>query len=313
MDLHGWGSQHPIFERLLRELRPRHILEIGTWKGASAIHMARLQQGLGLHDAEIVCVDTWLGALEFWADHNDASRYRSLNLTNGFPAVYYTFLRNVVAEAVASVITPFPTTSAIAARFFKRHNLTFDLIYLDASHDYEDVVADVAAYWPLVAPGGALFGDDFTQGWPGVVRAVSEFSETLGIAAAVDGDKWVLRGPSADPAIASVAPQVAADTVVAIDDIDPTTIVWRFSRSTGFVIAPRLILAADGTLRGYHHANEARWTVSDGTLIFTNTTGTATTRFSTASRGADGRLSLRGPFLLLPGAFDHVLSETGMC
>jgi hypothetical protein len=62
-------------------------------------------------------------------------------------------------------------------------------------------------------------------------------------------------------------------------------------------------------VQGYRHANEARWAFADGALVFANEAGTATTRFTTASRGADGKLSLRGPFLLLPGAFDHVLTE----
>ena len=55
-----------------------------------------------------------------------------------------------------------------------------DAIYLDASHEYESVVADLVAYWRVLRPGGVLIGDDFDSSWPGVVRAVNEFSERLG-------------------------------------------------------------------------------------------------------------------------------------
>jgi hypothetical protein len=57
-DLTGWGSQHAIFARLLQRVDARDILEIGSWKGASAIHMAQIQARLGRSGSEIVCVDT---------------------------------------------------------------------------------------------------------------------------------------------------------------------------------------------------------------------------------------------------------------
>jgi hypothetical protein len=202
-DLHGWGSGHPIFASLLSELRPCRVLEVGSWKGASAIHMAGILSHLGLTDTEICCVDTWLGALEFWMDHNDTTRYKSLNLVNGFPTVYYTFLKNVAALKATQLITPFPVTSAIAARFFGIHNITFDIIYIDASHDYEDVLSDLRGYWSLVSPTGVMFGDDYHPYWAGVKRAVDEFSCERAIEAELHDDKWIFRKQSANPAVRS--------------------------------------------------------------------------------------------------------------
>jgi SAM-dependent methyltransferase len=189
-DLAGWGSEHAIFERVLSTIDARDILEIGSWKGASAIHMARLQHQLGRADTEIVCVDTWLGSLEFWENHDDEERYRALKLCDGYPTVYWTFLFNVAACGLQSVITPFPITSAIAARFFTHHELTFDAIYVDGSHDYLDVAADIAAYWPLLRSGGVMLGDDYCSKWPGVMDAVDEFA---GPRSEVIDEKWVLR------------------------------------------------------------------------------------------------------------------------
>jgi predicted O-methyltransferase YrrM len=196
-DLQGWDSTHPIFANLIRELKPQLILEVGTWKGASALHMAQLLLQSGLLDAEICCVDTWLGALEFWLwSHDDADRYQSLKMVHGFPTVYYTFLRNVAAHGATNFITPFPTTSAIAARFFEHHKILFDLIYIDGSHDYPDVSADIRAYWRLTRPGGVLFGDDYANiTWEGVTRAVDEFAAELGAPPAIAGHKWVMRKP----------------------------------------------------------------------------------------------------------------------
>ncbi len=66
-DFQGWGSNHQFFEKILAALRPAVIIEVGTWKGGSAIHMAQLSKDLGF-PTEIVCVDTWLGSPEHVLD-----------------------------------------------------------------------------------------------------------------------------------------------------------------------------------------------------------------------------------------------------
>ncbi|KAL6314104.1 hypothetical protein AAG906_011840 [Vitis piasezkii] len=38
----GWASNGAVLENLIRRVKPRTIIEVGTFLGASAIHMARL-------------------------------------------------------------------------------------------------------------------------------------------------------------------------------------------------------------------------------------------------------------------------------
>jgi predicted O-methyltransferase YrrM len=40
LDILGWKSEHPYFEAIIPKTRRHTILEVGTWKGASAIRMA---------------------------------------------------------------------------------------------------------------------------------------------------------------------------------------------------------------------------------------------------------------------------------
>src|SRR5215213_3486849 len=47
-DAHGWGGQSPAFRELITQETPRLIVEVGTWKGASALEMARVIGELGL-------------------------------------------------------------------------------------------------------------------------------------------------------------------------------------------------------------------------------------------------------------------------
>ena len=194
MDLQGWGSEHPIFRKVLAEVRPSRIYEVGTWKGASAIHMARCIKELGLN-AEILCIDTWLGAAEFWNDHQDPERYLSLRIRHGYPSVFYQFLANVLHSGFDQTITPFPQTSQIAARWLRSRSLQADVIYIDGSHEEEDVLADLHSYWALVRPGGLLFGDDYNEYWPGVISAVRRFATGHGIAVDAFDEKWVLHKP----------------------------------------------------------------------------------------------------------------------
>jgi hypothetical protein len=174
-DLQGWGSTHPIFAEVIKTLRPALICEVGTWKGASAIHMATICAALGI-EAKIICIDTWLGGVESytWKD-KQPELHRDLKMINGWPQIYYTFMANVVQAGFTKTIIPLPQTSAIGARILKEMNIFPDVIYIDASHDYPDVKQDLAAYYELVRPGGVVFGDDFID-WPGVTQAVAEFA-----------------------------------------------------------------------------------------------------------------------------------------
>ena len=189
LDAHGWGGQSPAFRELIARKRPRLIVEVGTWKGASALEMAAATRDLGLA-TQIVCVDTWLGALEFWNDHNDPERYLSLRLRHGYPSVYYQFLANVCHGGFQDRIVPFPQTASTAALWFRAHGIKAELIYVDASHEEEDVYQDLANYWDILDAGGILFGDDYS--WDGVRLAVERFAAEEGRKVSFVADKWLL-------------------------------------------------------------------------------------------------------------------------
>jgi hypothetical protein len=193
LDLQGWGSETNAFHELIQEVKPNLIVEVGTWKGGSAIHMAEEVAKAGLN-TQILCIDTWLGGLEFWTEQNVPDRYGSLRLQNGWPQVYYQFLANVCHKGHQQRIIPFPQTSSIGALWLRFFGLNADLIYVDASHEEEDVYADVLNFWEVLAPNGVMFGDDWS--WDGVRVAVQRFARENGLEIRFAADKWVLDKPA---------------------------------------------------------------------------------------------------------------------
>lgn len=56
-----------------------------------------------------------------------------------------------------------------------------DVIYIDARHKYESVKQDIEVYFSKVKQGGFFCGHDYNpeqNKWPGVIRAVDEFSSS---------------------------------------------------------------------------------------------------------------------------------------
>ena len=57
-----------------------------------------------------------------------------------------------------------------------------DFIYIDGSHEYEQVLRDLRNAWTLIRPGGVLGGHDYRADTQAdVVRAVDEFAAEIGI------------------------------------------------------------------------------------------------------------------------------------
>jgi hypothetical protein len=104
------------------------------------------------------CVDTWQGS----AEHKKMTKDRD---------IYKEFLTNI--EPVKSNIIPYKMFSHEAAELFANESL--DFVFIDASHDYDNVMIDLKAWYPKIKQGGVFAGHDYTAGWTGVVSAVNNF------------------------------------------------------------------------------------------------------------------------------------------
>jgi hypothetical protein len=191
-DVTGWQSRHPWFEQIIAQVKPRRILEIGTWKGASAIHMAQLAKQ-HTPQAQVLCVDTWLGSHRvLWT----TPEYRKqLDLKHGFPQQYFQFLANVVHSGLQEHIFPLPMTSYCATDILAQSGWEFDVIYIDAHHDEDEVFSDMRRCYGLLRAGGLMFGDDYTPAETGVVKAVNRFVADHGLYLSTQAEKWAFQKP----------------------------------------------------------------------------------------------------------------------
>ncbi|HVZ08552.1 class I SAM-dependent methyltransferase [Rhodopila sp.] len=191
VDMQGWNSQHPILQEVVSRTEAPVVVEIGVWKGGSTIQMAKAMERAGV-DGVIVAVDTWLGSPEHWMADN---LFSMLRLEHGRPSLMQTFMSNVVEAGVEQYILPLPIDSLNAAYMLQRWGLRPDVIHLDAAHEYEAVLNDLKAWWPLLKPGGIFIGDDYspTGAWVGVLHAFDDFFSAPGLPPIEhrDGKCWI--------------------------------------------------------------------------------------------------------------------------
>lgn len=180
-DVQGWNGTRGIFLDLISSILPTTIIEVGSWHGQSAITMAHAVKHLEL-STKIYCVDTWLGALEFMGKTGD----RDLQLKDGYPQIYYTFLENIRSAGVEDIIIPIPQTAHIASLWFKQQGITAEMIYIDAAHDYYSVTQDVTAYLPLCT--NTIFGDDYMNRDFEVKQAINDLKLDIEL---VDNNFWL--------------------------------------------------------------------------------------------------------------------------
>jgi len=127
----------------------KRIVEVGCYRGRSTRAMIDNSR------AHIWCLDSWSGTHTTADDH-------------------VRFLTNVQDSLDRLTILKMDSvkgTKKLLKRFGPGH---FDLMFIDACHDYKCVRADIIACRPLVRRGGILAGHDYANGWPGVRRAVNE-------------------------------------------------------------------------------------------------------------------------------------------
>jgi cephalosporin hydroxylase len=162
---HGWFNHGPQVLALLEQYRPKVVVELGSWLGASAIAMARSVRRWG---GSVTCVDTWAGEM------NGAGGSPS----GKSPLMLLSCARAMVEAGVSASVRLIPATTQDAAQHWTQ---LIDFLYIDADHSAEGCAADLDAWVPYVRPGGVFAGDDYGHPrYPGVRAAWDGFEQRHG-------------------------------------------------------------------------------------------------------------------------------------
>jgi predicted O-methyltransferase YrrM len=173
-DLQGWASQHRYLADTVATRKPRIIVEVGVWKGASCVELARAVQASTL-DAVVIAVDTWLGSWDHWADEH---WHGELGFEFGYPTIYRTFLANMVLAEVSDIVVPLPLDSVNAQHTLRNLAIFPDLVHIDGGHDFGAVTSDLTHWWSMLTEGGTVIMDDYFDSgrvFPDVYHATHAF------------------------------------------------------------------------------------------------------------------------------------------
>ena len=191
VDLEGFASTHPMFDRAIEIAAPKVIVEVGSWKGASVAYMASICDKLGL-DTRFIVIDTWLGSnAPYWTR---PQHHPSLQLANRYPTMFRQFCKNMHHLGLADRVIPMPMTAACGFDILQGlEGLTVDMVYIDAGHHLHEAWVDIGLYYQLVRDEGVLLGDDYIETFPGVVQAVNRFAAQKNVILTCDTGKWMFR------------------------------------------------------------------------------------------------------------------------
>lgn len=135
--------QIPLLGLIAHMLNARSkVAEIGVWYGRTSSVL------LSNNNIHLFAVDTFEGSEE----HQDELKGKT------FQDDYVNTIKKLGCEKRVSVIKG---ESTKIAKDFKNDN--FDLIFIDAAHDYENVKNDILAWTPKLKSGGLMILHD----WPG--------------------------------------------------------------------------------------------------------------------------------------------------
>lgn len=144
-DSHGWFDQNnKDFLKPLITSETKVIVELGSWLGSSTRWFCENSSSI------IISIDHWKGSIE----HQGRK-----DVKDKIPTLYETFIVN--CWEYRDRIMPVKMNTIAGMNYIKDIGVNPDIIFIDASHEYVDVVADIKTASELF-PSAILVGDDWS-------------------------------------------------------------------------------------------------------------------------------------------------------
>jgi predicted O-methyltransferase YrrM len=138
------------------------ILEIGSFRGAST---TAIGHAIKNRDIELYCLDCW--------DDYYGQGFFERSPTDKAPSdfeIFRDFITNTTF--VKNQLRIMKGSSSQFKNLLA--NGFFNLIFIDAAHDYDNVVQDINIAFKALLPGGIICGHDYHSDGHGVIEAVND-------------------------------------------------------------------------------------------------------------------------------------------
>ena len=170
-NINGWFDFTDLYSMFVDRMTDgSRMVEIGVWKGKSISYLGVLIKNSN-KNIKIYGVDTW-SKLETENYHTD--QYFKDD------ALYKEFLKTI--EPISDIVVPCRGKSSDISETFP--DKYFDVVFIDACHDYECINDDIIKWLPKVKQNGIISGHDIS--FSGVSRAVNQHFKQINI----KGNSW---------------------------------------------------------------------------------------------------------------------------
>lgn len=181
-DSHGWFSHDRVFEKIFTK-DVKNVCELGSWLGSSTRFILDCAPNCHLY-----AIDHWSDDIKDYGNggstnaKNDPGIEKISTLWNQFLANCWDYRER---------LHPIRSYTNEGLRFLSDFDIKMDVVYIDASHSYENVYNDISdslMNWP----NAKIIGDDYS--WDTVRKAVHDYADRNGFDVEVSPSKcWILN------------------------------------------------------------------------------------------------------------------------
>ena len=143
---------------------PGDIVELGSWQGWTTCFLA--QACKDSKNGIVHAVDNFKG--------NPGKEHLYTVSREDLSDLRANFAANISNMGLADYVRLHNTDLASAFPEIQASATSVRMIFVDADHRYEEVCRHIGLYGDLLATGGIIALDDYSDNFPGVVKAVSE-------------------------------------------------------------------------------------------------------------------------------------------
>jgi len=178
-DNHGWffdGNKRMLRQLLNNDMK--NIIELGSWLGSSTRFILN-----NAKNANVFAVDHWSDDMKDYGNGKGATK-KDKGIEK-IVTLWETFLVN--CWDYKDRLIPIREYTHKGLDILSKIDMDVDLVYIDASHGYEDVLSDITKSLKYF-PSAIIMGDDW--GWPTVQKAVKEVAEKENFKIIIDKNCW---------------------------------------------------------------------------------------------------------------------------